>query len=144
MEALSELIHQWKLATLTVGITLLIVGRFSYQAPDWDVPISLIMALVAYATASWSLHVMLERQWKNLPLMLSVMWFAVDGFYWLYWRWQDPVALETMREAIAPASLSLYWMCGLVWNFRGTANVFLQLVKVHWNRFESTSNSTTP
>ena len=25
-----------------------------------------------------------------------------------------------MREANAPASLSLYWMCGLVWYDRGT------------------------
>ena len=106
MEALSELNRPWKLATLAMGITLLIGGRFYYQAPDWDVPFSLIMALVAYATASWSMHVMVERQWKNWPLMLVVTWFAVDGCYWLYWRWQDPVALEMMREANAPASLS--------------------------------------
>ena len=56
MEALSELVRPWKLATLAMGIALLIVGRFYYQAPDWDVPISVIMALVAYATASWSMR----------------------------------------------------------------------------------------
>lgn len=121
MDRLSELLRPWKLATLGIGIALLIAGRFHYQAPDWDVPISLIMALVAYATASWSMHVMVERNWKKWPLMLVVTWFAVDGCYWLYWRWQDPVALEMMRESNALASLSMYWMCGLIWYFRGTA-----------------------
>ena len=52
-------------------------------------------------------------------------WFAVDGGYWLYCRWQDPVALEMMREVYAPASLSLYWMCGLVWYLRSTAKDFI-------------------
>ena len=73
MEALSELKRPWKLATLAIGIALLIAGRFDHQAPDWDIPISLIMALVAYATASWSMHVMVERQWKNWPSMLVLL-----------------------------------------------------------------------
>ena len=90
------------------------------QAPDWDIPISFIMALMAYLTASWSMHVMVERQWRQWPLMLFWTWFTVDGCYWLYWHFKNPVALELMREANAPASLSLYWMCGLVWYYRGT------------------------
>ncbi|NQW93651.1 MAG: hypothetical protein HQ446_06395 [Polaromonas sp.] len=134
MEPLSELLRPWKLATLAIGIALLIAGRFYYKAPDWDVPISLIMALVAYATASWSMHVMVERQWKNWPSMLVVTWFSVDGCYWLYWRWQDPVTLEMMREANAPASLSLYWMCGLVWYFRGTVREYVGFVQTQWCR----------
>lgn len=129
MEYLAELWRPWKLTTLALGITLLIVGRFYYQAPDWDIPISLIMALVAYVSASWSMHVMVERQWKKWPLMLFVTWFAVDGCYWLYWRWQDPIALEMMREANAPASLCLYWMCGLVWYYRGTAMGFAKMLR---------------
>lgn len=35
---------RWNLATLAIGIALLIGGSFYYQAPDWDIPISLIMA----------------------------------------------------------------------------------------------------
>ena len=52
--------------------------------------------------------------------MLFWTWFTVDGCYWLYWHFKNPVVLELMREANAPASLSLYWMCGLVWYYRGT------------------------
>ena len=117
---LTELLRPWKLSALGIGIGLLVVGSFYYEAPDWDIPISVIMALMAYLTASWSMHVMVERHWRQWPLMLFWTWFTVDGCYWLYWNFKNPVALELMREANAPASLSLYWMCGLVWYYRGT------------------------
>jgi hypothetical protein len=116
----TELIRPWKLATLAIGIGLLVVGSFYYDAPDWDIPISIVMALMAYLTASWSMHVMVERRWRQWPLMLFWTWFTVDGCYWLYWHFKNPVALELMRDANAPASLSLYWTCGLIWYYRGT------------------------
>lgn len=134
MNLLKELLRPWKLATLAMGLALLTVGRYYFQAPDWDIPMSVIMALVAYATASWSMHVMVERQWKMWPLMLVVTWFAVDGCYWLYWRWQNPAALEMMREVNAPASLTLYWMCGLAWYFRGTAKQFTEILQIQLRR----------
>ena len=110
----------WKLFSLACGIALLIVGAFHYDAPDWDIPISLIMAALAYLTAAWSLRVLMERRWRAVPAALFWTWFTVDGSYWLYWRWQDPSALEAMRSANFPASLSLYGMCGLVWLYRGS------------------------
>lgn len=51
---LAEYARPWKLGTLALGIALLIIGSFYYQAPDWDIPISLIMATLAYLTAPWS------------------------------------------------------------------------------------------
>jgi len=99
---------------------LLIVGSYYYTAPDWDVPISLIMALFSYLSAGWSIHVMVERRWRDFPLMLFVTWWTVDGCYALYWYLTDPPALDFMRSANAPASLSLHWMCGLVWYWNGS------------------------
>lgn len=110
----------WKLSTLGIGLVLLIVGSFYYRAPDWDIPISFIMATFAYLTASWSLHVIVERQWRQFPLMLFWTWFTVDGCYWIYWHFKDPAALALMRDVNFPASLSLYWMCGLVWYYPGS------------------------
>lgn len=106
----------WNLATLGVGIALLITGSFYYQAPDWDIPISLIMAGFAYLTAAWSLQVIVFRVWRLWPLMLLATWWTVDGCYALYWSFRNPVALEMMRDANWPASLALYWACGLVWS----------------------------
>lgn len=117
---LAEYRRPWKLFTLGIGIALLIAGAFYYEAPDWDIPISFIMALLAYLTAPWSLRVVVERRWKCWPGMLFATWFTVDGCYAIYWHFRNPVALEQMRDANFPASLSLYAMCGLVWYYRGS------------------------
>lgn len=120
MASLTEYLRPWKLVTLALGITLLIGGSFYHPAPDWDIPISLIMASLAYLTAPWSLRVVVERQWRLWPMMLLAAWFTVDGCYWLYWHFKNPVALELMREANFFASLALYGMCGVLWLYRGS------------------------
>ena len=117
---LVEYTRPWKLITLALGIALLIIGSFYYEAPDWDVPISLVMAILTYLTAPWSLRVILERRWRLWPVMLLATWFTVDGSYWLYWHFKNPVALELMREANFFASLSLYGICGVIWLYRGS------------------------
>jgi len=126
---MTEYLRPWKLFTLAFGIALLIVGSFYYQAPDWDIPISLIMAFFTYITAPWTLRVIIKLQWKKIPLALFFAWFSVDGCYWLYWHFSDPVALELMRGANFLASLCLYTMCGLVWYYQGTLKEFLQTLR---------------
>ncbi|HVP09323.1 MAG TPA: hypothetical protein VMT02_07375 [Burkholderiales bacterium] len=108
-----------------MGVALLIAGSFYYEAPDWDIPISLIMAGLAYLTAPWSLRVIVERRWRLWPGMLFATWITVDGSYWLYWRFKNPAALEMMREANFLASLCLYGMCGVVWLYRGSLREML-------------------
>ena len=111
---MTEYTRPWKLVTFAVGIAFLIAGSFYYDSPDWDIPISLIMATLTYLTASWSLRVSVERRWKLWPAMLLATWFTVDGSYWLYWDFKNPVALDMMRGANFFASLSLYMICGLI------------------------------
>lgn len=115
-----EYLRPWKLFSLSVGVALLIFGSFHYKAPDWDIPISLIMAILAYIAAPWSVRVILERRWRWFPVMLFATWFTVDGSYAMYWFFKDPEALDMMRDANWPASLSLYGMCGIVWLYRGS------------------------
>ena len=126
---LTEYRRPWKLATLVAGITLLILGSFHYQAPDWDIPISFIMAILAYLTAPWSLRVILERKWRLWPAMLFATWFTVDGCYAIYWSFKNPTALELMRDVNFPASLSLYGICGLVWLYRGSLSQLFSEIK---------------
>ena len=132
-----EYFRPWKLFTLAIGITLLIFGSFYYSAPDWDIPISFIMAILAYLTAPWSLRVILERQWRRWPVMLFATWFTVDGCYAIYWSLKDPVALEMMRDANVLASLSLYGMCGILWLYRGGLEQLLSDVKSQFKSFRS-------
>ena len=114
-QVLRESRRPWKLATLTVGLALLFIGDYYYDAPDWDVPISIIMAFFTYLFAGWSMHVIVERSWRQWPAMLLATWWCVDGCYALYWSFVDPFALAYMRAANAPASLCLYLTCGLIW-----------------------------
>lgn len=132
-EGISKLIREykrpWKLFTLFIGLSLLIIGSFYYQAPDWDIPISFIMAFFTYLTASWSMHIIVERRWKWFPLMLFYTWFSIDGCYWIYWNFKNPTVLALMRDANFFASLSLYGMCGLVWYYEGTTKQFIADIK---------------
>jgi len=135
---LTEYLLPWKLATLAIGIALLIIGSFYYRIPDWDVPVSLIMAVLTYLTAPWSMRVVLERQWKMLPGMLLATWFSVDGCYWLYWHYMDPATLEVMRSANFPASLALYGLCGGIWLYRGSVRQLAEDIRhLIGNRGES-------
>ncbi len=119
----------WKLATLALGIGLLLVGAELTPAPDWDAPISFIMGLLAYATAPWSLRVLERRCWRALPLALFLTWFTVDGCYAIYWSLKDPAALALMRDVNFPASLSLYGMCGLGWLYQGSLRQAWQAIR---------------
>lgn len=130
---LTEYRRPWKLCTLAIGLGLLIWGSFYYHAPDWDIPISFIMAFLAYLTAPWSLRVIMERKWAQWPAMLFATWFCVDGCYWIYWHFTNPVALELMREANFPASLALYGMCGVIWLYRGSMHEFWRDAKAMWS-----------
>ena len=117
---LHEYLRPWKLVTLALGIALLVLGSFYFEAPDWDIPISFIMAILAYLSAPWSMRVLIERKWRLWPLMFLFTWFTVDGCYAIYWHFKNPVALEMMRDANFFASLSLYGICGVVWLYRGS------------------------
>lgn len=126
---LAEYKRPWKLFSLFCGLLFLVVGSFYLPAPDWDIPISFIMAFLSYMTAAWSLRVVVERRWKYFPLMLFFTWFTVDGCYWLYWTYKNPEALAMMRDVNFLASLVLYIMCGFVWYYRGSLIEFFQEVK---------------
>ncbi|HTP25690.1 MAG TPA: hypothetical protein VMK12_08530 [Anaeromyxobacteraceae bacterium] len=129
---LREYARPWKIGTFLLGTAALIAGAYFYEAPDWDVGVSLIMAVLAYLTAPWSLRVLLERRWRMLPVALFFTWFTVDGSYAIYWHFRNPVALDMMRDANWPASLGLYGMCGVVWLYQGSLRELFKEVSEAW------------
>jgi hypothetical protein len=128
-QTVREWCRPWKLITLLLGVALLIWGSFAIPAPDWDIPISIIMALMTYATASWSLRVVMLRAWRWLPLALLYTWWSVDGCYALYWWWQDPHVLALMRDVNFPASLALYGICAVLWLYQGSLREIVQQLR---------------
>ena len=132
----AEYLRPMKLITLWLGLIFLLLGARYSGLPDWDIPVSLLMALCAYVTAAPTMRVLLERRWCLLPYAAFWTWFTVDGSYFIYWSLRDPGVLE-LRFANACASLALYGMCGLVWYTRHPA---LQHVDDQWDIFDSESH----
>ena len=116
---MTEYLRTWKLLTFTVAVTLMLIGASFQLARDWDIPISLLMCTLTYLTASWSVRVLMSSRVILWPVAVFASWFTVDGVYFLYWNWVNPEVLETMRGPNWPASLPLYFFCGVFWLYRG-------------------------
>lgn len=116
----AEYLRPWKLAALACGVIVLVVGSFMAPAPDWDVPVTLIMAASTYLLAPPTMRVLLQRRWRLLPVAVLATWFSVDGAYSVYWYLRDPGVLALMRSANAEASLPLYGICGMLCVYRGS------------------------
>ena len=104
----------WNLATLFLGIAVLIVGGRYVQAPDWDAGVSVVMALATYITAPWCMRQVFDLKWRSWWLVALGAWFAVDGCYTTYWAFVDPDAL-VMRDIQWKTSICLWAICGLIW-----------------------------
>jgi hypothetical protein len=121
----AEYLRPWKVASLLCGLALLIVGAFVTPAPDWDVPVTIIMGLSTYITAPPTMRVLFERKWPLLPVAALATWLSVDGVYALYWHYRDPDVLALMRSANWPVSLALYGLCGIFCVYRGSLKELL-------------------
>lgn len=113
---MQELLRPWKLSTLAIGLALLIYGSLVYQVSDWDIGVSVVMALSTYLTAPWVMRQLYERRWRNVPLCTFYCWLSVDG---VYVAWHMMAGNEMLREAQWPTSLLLYLICGMIWLHKG-------------------------
>ncbi len=127
--SLHDYLRPWKLFSLACGIGILVLGSYFDPAPDWDIPISLMMALCTYIFAPITSRVLARRRWRLLPLALFGMWWSVDGVYWAYWAWRNPEVLAMMRSANAPASACLYGLCAMIWLHDGSLRDVLKMKK---------------
>lgn len=107
----------WKLATLAIGIGLLIAGSYYEQQADWDIGISIIMAVLTYLTAPFTCRTIIKLNWRAMPVAAFLAWLSIDGSYCLY---NELLRHAYAREANVIASTPLYFMMGLVWMWNGS------------------------
>ena len=133
----------WKNATFLVGFSWLIYGALFLDYPDWDIGVSIVMAVSTYFSADvvWRL---LITKFKGSGVFgftwaTFFTWFSVDGSYWMYWTIINPSVM--IREGQWPMSLCLFLLCGATWSLvpaqqslLDTAKLGLQLVKAWWSR----------
>lgn len=104
--------------TFLLGLSWLLYGALTYGYPDWDVGVSLVMALATYFTADKVVIAIRNQEWRRWPMMLFYTWFAVDGTYIFYWFCKDRHVLLTMHDGQWPMSLCLFLLCGIIWTSR--------------------------
>lgn len=121
---MNEFLRPWKLVTLAIGIALLIVGAHIEQLPDWDVGISVLMAVLTYLTAPWAVRVFVQRRWKMMPIALMLAWLTIDGIYFAWNSQRLGPLMDDFRRANWPASTCLYLLCGMIWLYRGSLKDF--------------------
>jgi hypothetical protein len=118
---LKELIRPWKLISLIGGIISLILGSYIVKLPDWDIGLSIMMALLAYTFSSWSLALLLSSFYLNRNKIISIIfflffcWLTVDGSYVIY---NEIKGSMYFRLPNALASSLLYFICAGIWTPR--------------------------
>ncbi len=119
---MKELFRPWKLATLLIGILILIYGAYVEQLPDWDNGLSVYMALLTYLSAPWAVRAIIERRYRWWPVAAFWFWFSVDGSYM---SWNGMVGHPTYRMENLACSGILYLICGFIWLHRGPLKTLL-------------------
>lgn len=101
----------WKLITLGLGLTALIFGAEYYEFPDWDIGISIIMSVMTYIFAPYTVQNILKR-----PIIaLFVCWISVD-FSYVFYNYLNHVDISNLRLANIYASFPVYLILGIIWS----------------------------
>jgi len=119
-----ELVQPVRLASLAVGIGLLIAGSVWLPSTDWDIPLCFVMALPAYVIAPWAFRQVYYFRWRWLAFAALALWVTVDGTYSLYWWLRGFDALATFRPVNFVYCVPIFWICGFIWNIDFAKLVF--------------------
>ena len=103
---------QWKLGTFILGLSWLFWGALTFDYPDWDVKLSLLMAGSTYLSAEQFIQSTKRPSWALVGWVVAA-WRSIDGSYWLYWSLVDSSVM--IREGQWLMSACLYLLCGLIW-----------------------------
>lgn len=55
-----ELIRPWKLITFCIAMSWLLYGAIFYEIKDWDIGVTLLMGVLTYLMAPWSVYVIIS------------------------------------------------------------------------------------
>lgn len=130
---LRELRRPWKLASFAIGMGWLLYGALFYGIGDWDVGVSLVMGIGTYLSAPWAVHVIAcacrdrpPRAWLHVPGALAVAVLVVDTSYL---AWHAAMGNPTFRAENFRASIILYFLAGMLWQYHGSVADFLRQLR---------------
>jgi hypothetical protein len=102
----------------------LLYGAVYYNISDWDVGISLIMGGLTYVFAPWSVITIYHSiQYRNHAWPLHVVTALIPAMFsvdWVYWLYHSTAGNQMLRWENFKVSMALYFICGIVWCYRGS------------------------
>jgi hypothetical protein len=111
----------------------LFYGALNYGIGDWDVGVTILMGVLTYLMAPWSVYIILSairyrpRYWYlHIIAALIAGLFVVD---WVYMLYHTIVGNQTYRAANFYASAPLYFIAGSVWLYRGSLKELITNIK---------------
>ena len=111
-----ELLNPWRVASLVLGLVMLVLGSVYLPSDDWDVPLCFVMGVPAYVLAPWTVRQAFGLRWKWLVPAVLAFWLTVDGTYTLYWWVKDFPHLAVFRPANFFYCTPIFWIAGCWWN----------------------------
>lgn len=138
---LIELRRPWKLISFGLGLSWLLYGAVCYGICDWDVGISLIMGVITYICAPWSVITIYTsirfsppRWYLHILAAFVPAMFAVDWSYWLY---HSIVGNRMLRWENFKVSMALYFICGILWCYQGSLKDMMGELMANHSKNES-------
>jgi len=115
-----RLMRPWKIVTFILGTAFFIWGAHAFDAPTWDMPVSIIMSVVTFLLAPWSVDQLVlgvrRRGGQRLRLAAGLAGIYVCGsgsyeVYHLIWSgWHPPTYWENFFFSIPTAIVA-----GMIW-----------------------------
>lgn len=130
-----ELLRPWKLVSFSMALGYYIWGAVRYQCPTWDIPVSIIMSVLTYVFAPWTVDAIYSlfrhrpRNWGfGLLLCLAIIYVCASGSYELYnlWNlgyWPPPTYWVNLYY-----SSLMFFAAGMLWRFQGSLKMLLTAV----------------
>lgn len=124
---IKELSRPWKLISFSIALGYYIWGAYYYKCPTWDVPVSIIMSILTYVFAPWTVNSICyliqkrPRYWIVKSLVcIAVIYICASASYELYnwWHlgyWPPPTYWTNLWY-----SGCAFIAAGILWKFEGT------------------------
>jgi len=138
---INELFRPWKLVTFSIALGYYIFGAYHYHCPTWDVPVSIIMSVLTYVFAPWtisSVYYLIKKRPRHWVLKLTicamVIYACASGSYELYNWWHLGYHPPPTYWVNLYYSSLIFFAAGMVWKFEGTFKELLDSLVIDFKK----------
>lgn len=120
--------------TLGIGTTFFVWGAYTFDAPTWDVPVSILMSAVTFLLAPWSIDQMLRGYASpglhRLRIVAGIVgiYACGSGSYELYHLARSATHPVTYWENLF-FSIPTAIVAGIIWRLDGTLREIVARVR---------------